>query len=91
MLRDFRRKACRQKQASDGRSFLCAAGWDAHRRHFTIEPILFFGESSPCGFHALEAVVRRLIRRTFGKLGATVRVLEKLLRLLHGILLLHGT
>jgi hypothetical protein len=77
--------------ASDGRLFFRAAGCYARWRHFTIQPILFFGQSSPCGFHSLVAVVCRLIRRTFGKLGAIVRVLDKLLRLFHGVLLLQGT
>jgi hypothetical protein len=45
------------------------------RGDLPVEPVLLLGQCAPCGFHALVPVMRWLVGRVLGKLGAIFRVL----------------
>src|SRR4051795_6066847 len=79
----------RQDQAateSSRRAKIGSGSWGTIGRRFAVQPILFLGQSSPGGFHALVSLVGGLVGGALGKLGAILRILQKMLRLFHGVL-----
>jgi hypothetical protein len=81
MRRRTVRRMCRRSKDKSG--FICGL----KRRDFTIKPILLFRQRAPCRLHALVSLVGWIVSSALSKLGAIFRVFEKVLRLLHGVLL----
>src|ERR1700744_2917373 len=55
-----------------------------HRRRLAVEPVLLGRECAPGALGAPEMVLRRMIGGPLGKLAAGHRILQQMLRLLHG-------
>jgi hypothetical protein len=69
-----------------GRLFLRVCDSYPCWRDFSVQPVLFFSQSAPRLFHALETPVGRFIFSPLGKLGAILSIFQIVLRLFHGVL-----